>query len=202
VGLAAALLGVIAVAEGGGALVRFDRRKKAYAAAQAHAQASGRTFVVIGDPDTGMHTRIMRAYGCGDVCLDLTGCPACPRGIAVDLTKGPIQEIPDDSAVVFVGCTLEYVDDVEAATAEILRMAGSPANVHITWVQPWTITATLYPNAKWWLVPEGGEPGQPGFRFVPIPTVAKVGMVLGLGLLVVAALKKKPPKTALTKPGA
>ncbi len=49
----------------------------------------------------------------------------------------------------FVSCVLEYVPDLEAALAEIARIAGSAENVFIVNVQPWTLTARLYPNARW-----------------------------------------------------
>jgi hypothetical protein len=76
--------------------------------AMERASALGRRLVVIGDPDAGLHTRLMRAYGCGDVCVDLNGCPRCPVTVVADITKGPIADIADDSAVVFVSCVFEY----------------------------------------------------------------------------------------------
>ncbi|MCY1007058.1 hypothetical protein OV079_16130 [Nannocystis pusilla] len=32
---------------------------------------------------------------------------------------------------------------------EILRMAGTVENVYVVTVQPWTLTATLHPRARW-----------------------------------------------------
>ena len=142
-------LGYAALVEGGAALVRFRERSAAFKAATERATALGRRLVVIGDPDAGLHTRLLRAYGCGDVCVDQNGCPKCPVTIVADVTKGPIQEIADDSAVVFVSCVLEYVVDLQAALAEVARMAGSSTNVFIVTVQPWTLTARLYPGARW-----------------------------------------------------
>ncbi len=142
-------LGYAALVEGGAALVRFRERSAAFKAATERATALGRRLVVIGDPDAGLHTRLLRAYGCGDVCVDQNGCPKCPVTVVADITKGPIQEIADDSAVVFVSCVLEYVADLQAALAEVARMAGSSTNVFIVTVQPWTLTARLYPGARW-----------------------------------------------------
>ena len=142
-------LGYAALVEGGAALVRFRERTAAFKAATERAAALGRRLVVIGDPDAGLHTRLLRAYGCGDVCVDQNGCPKCPVTVVADITKGPIQEIADDSAVVFVSCVLEYVVDLQAALAEVARMAGSSTNVFIVTVQPWTLTARLYPGARW-----------------------------------------------------
>ena len=142
-------LGYAALVEGGAALVRFRERTAAFKAATERATALGRRLVVIGDPDAGLHTRLFRAYGCGDVCVDQNGCPKCPVTVVADITKGPIQEIADDSAIVFVSCVLEYVVDLAAALAEIARMAGNSTNVFIVTVQPWTLTARLYPGARW-----------------------------------------------------
>jgi hypothetical protein len=51
--------------------------------------------------------------------------------------------------VVFVSCVLEYVGDLPAALREIQRIAGDLENIYIVTVQPWTLTASLYPGAQW-----------------------------------------------------
>jgi hypothetical protein len=167
------LVGVLAL-EGLGAWLRFSERSSLFAAAVARAKALGRPLVVIGDPDAGMHTRLARAYGCGDVCVDLNGCPLCPVAIAADITK-PLP-FADNSVVVFVSCVFEYVDNVEAAYAELLRVAGSPDNLFVVAVQPWTITAHLYPGASW-----AGHAVNGRVAFAPVPTWRKV--VYGAGLV-------------------
>ncbi|WP_434420173.1 hypothetical protein [Nannocystis pusilla] len=143
------ILGYVGLVEGAAALIRFRERTAAFQAATERAEVLGRRLVVIGDPDAGMHTRLMRAYGCGDVCVDLNGCSRCPVTVVADIPKGPIADIADDSAVVFVSCVLEYVPDLNAALAEISRVAGSADNVFVVTVQPWTLTARLYPGARW-----------------------------------------------------
>ena len=147
--LARLLLGTTLGIEGGTALHRFRRRRLAFEAAARRAKETGRPLIVVGDPDAGLHTRLLRAYECGDLCIDIEGCPRCQVMKAADLTKGPIEGIADDSAVVFVSCVLEYVVDLEAALQEISRMAGSAENAFIVTVQPWTLTARLYPHARW-----------------------------------------------------
>ena len=142
-------LGALVTAESLAAYARHDRRTRLFYDAARRAQELGRPLVVIGDPDAGMHTRLIRAYGCGDVCVDLHGCPMCPVVRAADITRGPIPGLADDSAVVFVSCVLEYVRDLQAALAEIRRIAGDLDNLYIVTVQPWTLTAALYPGARW-----------------------------------------------------
>lgn len=139
----------LAAAEAGFAMQRWQRRRTSFAAAARRALDLGRPLVVVGDPHAGAHTSLMPAYGCGDLCIDLRGCPRCESYRAADITRGPIAGIADDSAVVFVSCVFEYVDNLEAARREILRIAGDPANVFAVTVQPWTLTAALYPGARW-----------------------------------------------------
>jgi hypothetical protein len=143
------ILGYAGVIEGTAALIRFRERTAAFELAMERATALGRRLVVIGDPDAGLHTRLLRAYGCGDVCVDANGCPKCPVTVVADITRGPIPDLADDSAVVFVSCVFEYVAELEAALREVSRIAGSPENVFVVTVQPWTLTARLYPGARW-----------------------------------------------------
>jgi hypothetical protein len=139
---------------------------------------------VIGDPDAGFHTRLMRAYGCGDVCVDMNGCPRCPVTVVADITK-KVPGVDDDSAVVFISCVLEYVADLNAALAEILRIAGSHDNIFLVFVQPWTLTARLYPGARWRGAANG--PDEPGVAMTAVGLEEKVITSAALGLLAATA---------------
>ena len=125
----------------------------------------------------------MRAYDCGDLCVDLHGCPRCPVVQAADLTAGPVPGVAADSAVVFVSCVLEYVADIDTAIAELQRMAGSPDNLFIATVQPWTLTAALYPGARW-----VATPTTTGFTTTPVKTIHKLGAAGAVLTLVALAL--------------
>jgi SAM-dependent methyltransferase len=184
--LARVALGYVAAVESMAALVRFRERSSAFRLAVDRAGALGRPLVVIGDPDGGMHTRLMRAYGCGDVCVDMNGCPRCPVTVVADITKGPIPNIPDDSAVVFVSCVLEYVTDLQAALAEIARIAGKPENVFIVTVQPWTLTSRLYPGAHWRGSASEAQGGHT-VSMAPVHLEEKLATTLGLGVLAATA---------------
>jgi len=181
-------LGAWLALEGLGALDRFRARKEGFAAAALRAQALKRRLVVVGSPDTGLHTRLLRAYGCGDVCVDLVGCSDCPDSITADITQGPVPGIASNSAVVFVSCVLEYVSDPFTAWQEILRMAGSADNVVLVSVQPWTITSALYPDGKWAIY--GEPPGSPGLEVAPVRSPVKLMYAGALGLLSYFAFKK------------
>ena len=182
-------LGGALLAELGMAFHRFEVRRRTFDAAARRAAALGRPLVVVGDPDAGMHTSIKRAYGCGDMCIDKNGCPMCTVTKVADLTKGPIDGIADDSSVVFVSCVLEYVTDPEAALRELRRIAGSPDNLFLVFVEPWTITAALYPGAQW----AGGsqDSAQDKIAMQPITTARKVAIAGSLGLLALAAARRR-----------
>mgnify|MGYP000275850218 CR=1 FL=1 len=180
-------LGASLLAEGGMALRRFEARRRGFEAAAGRAAVLGRPLVVVGDPDAGAHTRMVRAYGCGDLCIDLDGCPRCHVMQAADLTAGPVPGVPDDSAVVFVSCVLEYVSDPAAAALELQRMAGSSENLFIVFVEPWSLTAALYPGARW----AGGAEGD-RLEMKPITTARKVATIGGLlGLLAAATWRRR-----------
>ncbi len=133
--------------EGAVAMGRFRRRQKQFEAATKRSMETGRQLVVVGDPNAGLHTRLVQAYDCGAVCVDLNGCPACPVSIAADITKG-VEAIEDDSSVVYVSCVLEYVEAIEPAIKELKRIAGSEENLFLVFVDPMSLTAFLYPWGK------------------------------------------------------
>jgi len=177
--LARLALGGVLITEAGAALNRFEARRRTFDAAARRAALLQRPLVVVGDPDAGTHTRIVRAYGCGDLCVDINGCPLCPVTRAVDITKGPVADLANDSAVVFVSCVLEYVSDPDAAARELKRIAGSSANLFVVFVEPWTLTAALYPGARW-----AGGPGEPLAGKVDMQPVTMVRKVATAGVLV------------------
>ncbi len=186
--LARLALGGVLLAEGGIALRRFERRRRAFAAAARQAADLGRPLVVVGDPDAGAHTRLMRAYDCGDLCIDLHGCPMCRVMQAADLTAGPVPGIADDSAVVFVSCVLEYVSDPAAALHELQRMAGSAENLFIVFVDSWSLTAALYPGARW-----AGGLDDDHISMAPITMsrkLATAGGLLGLTALAIRSARR------------
>jgi len=186
-------LGGALLAELGMAFHRFEVRRRIFDAAARRASELGRPLVVVGDPDAGMHTRLLRAYGCGDMCIDMNGCPMCSVTKVADLTKGPIDGIADDSAVVFVSCVLEYVADIDAALREISRIAGSADNVFVVTVQPWTLTARLYPGARWRGTVSSGSSTQ-AVKMTPVSLEEKLATTGALGLALAAAFWPRRPK--------
>lgn len=186
---AGAALAAAYVNEGIRARDLFLERKKRFEQAQARAAALSRPLLVVGDPDSGAVTRSWiagRAYSCGDLCVDLTGCPACPMSMALDITQG-VPGVPDNSAVVFVSCVLEYTSDPNAALKDLTRIAGEDANLFLVTVDPLTLTSFLYPGARWRY-----DRGQ----FVPVSVWSKVALGAAMTATSIAALYpgKKAPK--------
>lgn len=145
IGLAVGLgAGALLAWEGAWWMRRRARRTSVFERARAEARAIGRPLVVIGAPDRGATA----GYPCGDITIDI-GPSACPRSLTLDITR-PLP-IADDSVVVFCSCVLEYVADVGAALVEIARVSGGHA--YFVGVEPWTLTALLYPGARRTMAP-------------------------------------------------
>lgn len=173
-----------------GAFLRVRDRKRVFDEAARRAQALGRPLVVVGDPDGGLVTSVVRAYGCGDVCVDLSGCQMCPVARAHDLTAGPTPGVADGSAVVFVSCVLEYVSDFDRAWREVLRMAGTPDNVFVVRVEPWTLTSFTYPGALRTIEPQDSGHARPVYVERPISPALLGAASLAFGALGVAAIQR------------
>lgn len=120
-------------------LRRRTLRTSRFADAEACARTLGRPLVVVGAPDAGP----TGGYGCGDVTIDLAR-SACPGYRRADVTERLPFE--NDSVVVLVSCVLEYVEDLDAALAELRRVSGGW--LYVVRVEPWTLTAHLYPGAR------------------------------------------------------
>lgn len=191
--IALSALGAAVGVEVVAAVIRQRMRSRMYDAAKAHARSLNRPLVVVGDPDAGASTALLRAYGCGDVCVDLNACPACPASQSVDLTRERAR-VADDSAVVFSSCVLEYVSDPDTAWRELLRMAGAPERVYLTTVQAWTGTAALYPGARWMVHRRGMTPP----RFVPVSNKRSSAYAAVLASAATAALLPESSACELT----
>ena len=132
---------LVAVAgwEAGWWLVRRNRRYNLWLEAYLRSHVLHKPLVVVGAPDRGATS----GYPPGDVTIDI-GPSTSPNFLQADISK-PLP-FADNSVVAFVACVLEYVDDYDASMAELKRIAGD--NLYICRVDPWTLTAYLYPGTK------------------------------------------------------
>ncbi|PCC69323.1 hypothetical protein SAMN02745121_08978 [Nannocystis exedens] len=142
-------LGGVVLAESMAAWSRWERRRALFAAAAERARVERRRFVVVLPEHEGSLTKALRVYEMGRHYPEVFHMRRIPIVSPAELERGPVHRIASDSAVVYVACVLEYVSDVRAAMDEILRMAGAVENIYVVTVQPWTLTATLHPRARW-----------------------------------------------------
>jgi hypothetical protein len=127
-------------------LLRKFRAARAYWQALEVARAKQKPLIVIGDPDKGLRSVTGRDYGCGDLCIDLSGAPNCPKAVAGD-ALAVLSGMPGDSAVVFVAYVFEGVDDPDALLRECNRVSGGDTFMVV--VGPWCPAGYLHPKSKW-----------------------------------------------------
>ena len=104
------------------AFVRFQRGKVLYKKAQNIAKQNGMDLIVIGNPNSSWKNRLWGpAYGCGDECIDLVGCPvnSCKLGgiqknhEPIDALKA-LQHRQNNSATVFESGTAHLVPGLKS----------------------------------------------------------------------------------------
>lgn len=98
---------------------------KIYNDAEKASRIIGRPLMILGDP-----FKIMQKNICGNICIDMDGCPKCQVSV-----KGRIEDIlptfKADSHVIFVSCVLEYVDDIDKVWKELIRIGGTIDNIYV-----------------------------------------------------------------------
>lgn len=115
-------------------IYRSYRKKIFYDIASSIAEKKNKKLLVVGDPDNGtpwlpFTNKITGyAYGFGDICTDLTGCPNAPEG-CIKL-KGDLYETTKDlesnKYVVFISATLEYIpyQILNKTIENLIRISG------------------------------------------------------------------------------
>jgi len=134
---------------------------------------------VIGAPGGGVINRLVgQDYGCGDMAIDVQP-TRCPREMQMR-AEDALPQLPNESAVIYISCTLEYVDDVHQVMAECRRIAGP--NVFVADVEPWSLTAWLYPGAKRRIFRSPkGDNSPVVYKPLPWATTGERGGLAGLG---------------------
>jgi hypothetical protein len=152
------------------AFLRNSNRSTLYKLAQKRSQKTKRKLIVIGDPNNGKYSRLMgAAYGCGDICIDLSGCPKCKNGKIGDATE-ELRKIPSNSAVIFISCVLEYVDNIEELITEIYRVGGNDSqNIFVVSVSQYDLFSYFYVdgNHKSTNIITHAPPNYPFIKYIP-----------------------------------
>jgi hypothetical protein len=124
-------------------ILRKIRRRITFAHAKARAKQTGKKLLVIGDPYNGIASKTTGLdYSCGDVCVDLTGCPKCPESIKGRL-EDTIGSINLNDYVIYISCVLEYTDDLP----KILRYLDTvdKSDIFVVNVEWYSLMAWFYP---------------------------------------------------------
>lgn len=120
-------IGIIALAQVGSlAIEQRDRREKS-TRARIYADEVGKPLLVVGAPYGGSPlARVLKVgtHECGDVCLDIQGCPECPYSVVSDVRDIPFPDGYFGAAL--ASHVLEHlptVEDAEMAYRELSRVA-------------------------------------------------------------------------------
>lgn len=122
-------------------IYRKYKRRKVYSLAKERSIKTGLPLLVIGDPHNGVTSTFTGAdYDCGDICLDITGAPKCKNTL-----KMRLEDFNDfGNYIVFISCTLEYVDDLPLIIRRLKNM--NIENIFVVHIEPYSTTKWLYPN--------------------------------------------------------
>lgn len=128
IGLLLSILPIVTIYNNMTFFNRHYNRYNYYQRALVQSVETNKPLLVIGDPYTGyiVTRNIPIMYGCGDVCLDLSGCGRCPNE-TVKLKGDLLEILPTlvmNSYVIYSSYTLEYVPNIKRAIAEIRRVSG------------------------------------------------------------------------------
>lgn len=118
------------------------RKYHLFKAASDKAISTGKPLLIVGDPYSGTVDKMYGAtYSCGDICLDLTGCPKCENGLSVNLDTLYDEKDNSDSVisklraegpyVIFVSHTLDYVRNLHGAYHALTYLTSSSSDIYI-----------------------------------------------------------------------
>jgi hypothetical protein len=135
-------------------MIRKLKRRNQFKRASKRAQDTNKQLLVIGDPYNGVASIISGSdYTCGDICLDITGCPKCDNGVKARL-EDYLPTINLDEYVIYISCVLEYVDDLPLILSYLNKVPSN--DLYVVNVEWYTIAAYFYPffltkesQAKW-----------------------------------------------------
>lgn len=124
-------------------LIRKNRRRHLFNLAKERAKNTGKPLLVVGDPYNGLTSIVTGAdYDCGDLCVDITGCPKCENKIKISL-EDFVENYNLDDYVIYISCVLEYVDDIDLIVGKLNQV--NKENLFIVNVEYYSIVAYLYP---------------------------------------------------------
>jgi len=99
-------------------------------------------LLVIGDPYNGVASISTGAdYDCGDICVDITGCPKCEKGVKMKLEDFVKNNL--DDYIIYISCVLEYTTDLPLIQSYLNKVP--PENLFIVNVEWYSLMSYIYP---------------------------------------------------------
>jgi hypothetical protein len=118
-------------------------RRNLFEKAKKRARRINKQLLVIGDPYNGVASISTGSYyDCGDLCIDLTGCPKCTNSIKGKL-EDIISEINLNEYVIYISCVLEYIDKLPKILSYLNKV--NKKNIFIVTVEWYSLNAYFYP---------------------------------------------------------
>ena len=124
-------------------MIRKIKRKVYYKKAVKRAKETNKKLLVIGDPYNGIASITTGLdYNCGNLCIDLTGCPKCDNAI-----KGRLEDIIPtlnlNEYIIYISCVLEYLDDLPLVMSYLNKINKN--DLFIVNVEWYSLMAYFYP---------------------------------------------------------
>lgn len=124
-------------------IYRKLKRRYLFKKALKRKKITNKKLLVIGDPYNGLASILTGPdYSCGDLNIDLTGCPKCDNSLKNKL-EDVIDTINLDDYVIYISCVLEYVDDIDKIINKINSV--DPKDLFIVNVEWFSLSAYFYP---------------------------------------------------------
>jgi hypothetical protein len=132
---------------------RHKNRSYIFQLARERSNITNKPLIIVGDPHNGTGSNLygmLLGYGYSvekdDILIDLEPCNKCinkPNTIKGDL-KEILKEFKNDSYIIYISCTLEYIENIEDTLSEIYRVSGNNKNLFINHIQSNTISSYFY----------------------------------------------------------
>ena len=118
-------------------------RRKLFKKAKKRALKTNKKLLVIGDPYNGVASISTGSdYSCGDLCIDITGCPKCSKSVKAKL-EDIITKINLDEYVIYISCVLEYVDELPKILSYLNKV--NKKDIYVVTVEWYALNAYFYP---------------------------------------------------------
>ncbi len=124
-------------------IIRKIKRRIVFSKAKKRTAETGKKLLIIGDPYNGVASKSTGIdYDCGDLCLDITGCPNCPESVKGRL-EDTIAKINLNEYVIYISCVLEYTNDLDYIQSFLNKV--DPKNLFVVNVEWYSLMAYFYP---------------------------------------------------------